>query len=39
MKDAVYHTKVKNISDFKERITAAVETTDEEMLRRTWNEI
>ena len=39
MKDVVYRTKVKDISDRKERITAAVETTDEEMLRRTWTEI
>ena len=31
--------KVKDISDLKERIIAAVETTDEEMLRRTWIEI
>ena len=29
----------KRHSDFKEKITAAVETTDEEMLRRTWIEI
>ena len=39
MKDVVYHTKVKDISDFKERITTAVGTTDEETLRRTWTEI
>ena len=31
--------KVKDISDLKERITAAVNTIDEEMLRRTWTEI
>ena len=31
----MYRTKVKDISDLRERITAAVETTDEEMLRRT----
>ena len=35
MKDVVYRTKVKNISDLKERITVAVETINEEMLRRT----
>ena len=39
VKDVVYRTKVKDISDLKERITAAVETTDEEMLRRTGTEI
>ena len=39
MKDGVYRTKVKDISDLKERITAAVETTDEEMLRRMGTEI
>ena len=38
VKDVVYRTKVKDISNNKERITAAVETTDEEMLRRTWIE-
>ena len=35
----VDRTKVKDISDLKERITAAVETTKKEMLRRTWTEI
>ena len=39
MKDVVYCTKVKDISDLKERITAAVETTDKEMLKRTLTEI
>ena len=39
MKDVVYRTKVTDISDLKERITAAVNTIDEEMLRRTWTEI
>ena len=39
MKDVVYRTKVKDISDLKERITAAVETTDKEMLQRIWTEI
>ena len=39
MKDVVYRTKVKDISDLKERITAAVKTIDEEILRRTWTEI
>ena len=34
----MYRTKVEDISDLKERITAAVETTDEEMLK-TWTEI
>ena len=40
MKDVVYRTKAKDISisDLEERITVAVETTDEEMLR-TWTEI
>ena len=31
--------QVKDVCDLKERITAAVETTDEEMLKRTWTEI
>ena len=35
----VYQTKIKDISDLKERITAAVKTTDIEMLKRTWTEI
>ena len=35
----VYRTKVKDISDLKERITAAVEAIDEEMLKRMWTEI
>ena len=35
----VTHSKVKDICDLKERITAAVETTDEEMLRKRWIEI
>ena len=39
MKDGVYRIKVKDVGDLEERITAAVETTDEEMLRRTWSEI
>ena len=39
VKDVVYRTKVKDISDLKERITTTEETTDEEMLRRTWTEI
>ena len=39
MKDVVHRTRVKDISDLKERITTVVETTDEEMLRRTWTEI
>ena len=39
MKDVVYRTRVKDISDLKERIIAVVETTDEEMLRRTRTEI
>ena len=39
MKDVVYRITVKDISDLKERMIAAVEITDEEMLRRTWTEI
>ena len=39
VKDVVYRTKVKDISDLKERITAAVEAINEEMLKRTWTEI
>ena len=39
VKDIVYRTKVKDISDLKERIIAAVNTIDDEMLRKTWTEI
>ena len=39
MKDVVYRTKRKDISDLQERITTAVEKIDAEMLRRTWSEI
>ena len=39
VKDVMYRTKVKDISDLKERKTAAVEAIDEEMLKRTWTEI
>ena len=39
IKDVVYHTKVKDKNDLKERINTAVETIDEEMLKRTWTEI
>ena len=39
IKDVVYHTKVKGKNDLKERINAAVETIDEEILKRTWTEI
>ena len=35
IKDIVYYTKVKDISGLKERINAAVETIDEEMLKKT----
>ena len=38
MKDVVHLTKVKEISDLKQRTTAAVETIDKEMLRWTWTE-
>ena len=37
--DVVYHTKVKDKNDLKERINAAVKTIDEEILKRTWTEI
>ena len=39
MKDVVCRTKVKDKSDLKERINAAVETIDEEMIKRTWTGI
>ena len=39
IKDAVHRTKVKDISHLKEKINAAVETIDEEMLKRTWTQI
>ena len=39
VKDVVYRTKVKDISDLKERITAAVEAINEEILKRLWTKI
>ena len=39
VKDGVYRAKVKDISDLKEKITAAVEAIDKEMLKRTLTEI
>ena len=39
IKDVVYLTKVKDIGHLKERINAAMETIDKEMLERTWTEI
>ena len=42
IKDVVYHgqdTDDQGKNDLKERINAAVETIDEEILKRTWTEI
>ena len=39
MKDIVYQTKVRNITDLKQRISNAIVTIDEAMLQRTWQEI
>ena len=39
IKHVVYCTNVKDISDLKERINAAMKTIDEEMLKRTWTGI
>ena len=39
MKDIVYRTKVRDITDLKQRISNAIATIDENMLQRTWQEI
>ena len=37
--DIVYRTKVRDITNLKQRITDAIATIDEGMLQRTWQEI
>ena len=39
VKDIVYRTKIRDITDLKQRITDAIATIDEAMLQRTWQEI
>jgi hypothetical protein len=39
VKDIVYRTKVRDITNLKQRITEAIATTDEDMLQRTLQEI
>ena len=39
VKDIVYRTKVRDITDLKQRISDAIATIDEDMLQRTWQEI
>lgn len=39
VKDIVYRTKIRDISDLKQKITDAIATIDEAMLQRTWQEI
>ena len=38
VKDIVYRTKVRDITDLKQRISDAIATIDEDMLERTWQE-
>jgi hypothetical protein len=39
VKDIVYQTKVREVTNLKQRITDAIATIDEGMLQRTWQEI
>ena len=39
VKDIVYRTKVRDITDLKQRISNAIATIDEAMLQRTWQKI
>ena len=39
MKDIVHRTKIRDITNLKQRITDAIATIDESMLQRTWQEI
>lgn len=39
VKDIVYRTEVRDITNLKQRITDAIATIDEGMLQRTWQEI
>ena len=38
VKDIVYRTKVRDITDLRQRISDAIATIDEDMLQRTWQE-
>ena len=38
VKDIVYRTKVRDITDLRQRISNAIATIDEDMLQRTWQE-
>ena len=39
VKNIVYQTKVRDITDLKQRISNDIATIDEDMLQRTWKEI
>jgi hypothetical protein len=39
VKHIVYRTKVRDITNLKQRVTDAIATIDEGMLQRTWQEI
>ena len=39
VKDIVYRTKIRDITDLKQRIANAIATIDEAMLQRTWQDI
>jgi hypothetical protein len=39
VKDIVYRTKVRDITNLKQRITDVIANIDEGMLQRTWQEI
>ena len=39
VKDIAYRTKVRDITDLKQRISNAIDTINETMLKRTWQEI
>ena len=39
VKDIVYRTKIRDITDLKQRIANVIATIDEAILQRTWQEI
>ena len=39
VKDIVYRTKVRDMTDLKQRISIAITTINETMLQQTWQEI
>ena len=39
VKDIVYRTKVRDMTDLKQKISNSIATIDEAMLQRTWQEI